>query len=197
MCGFEGATPRTHRQTNAVQCGIAEQPPGRRQQFGLLACDVPLVQIDEIMRLVVQQDRRVSAGHLLQPALQGAPALFEFSVLGGQRSRQLAQAHGVGPGHRFDERRKEIDLLVSVVMNGGGVEVTHQCDCGLLRLAVDTMLGQVDNEAAQGGALGFDAAVTCGEHFQWHFEAHGRRGVPGQVEKLCGRSALTHRTSRS
>jgi hypothetical protein len=83
-------------------------------------------------------------------------------------------------GQRFPQRRKQILLLVLVVMARGRVEVAQDRQGGLLRLRVGAVLLQMGGQSFQRVALLLHPAVAGGEHLQRHFKAHGGGMVAGQ-----------------
>ena len=73
------------------------------------------------------------------------------------------------------QQRKQVALLVVVVMHRGGVEVSQHCARGLLCLEVGAVFRQMRKEFFQGAALFGDAAVAGLKHLQRPVETRGRR----------------------
>jgi len=121
----------------------AQQALGHRQELGLFAGDVPLVQLNEPDHVVLGERRRLACRHLREHRAQRLPARFEFTVLGGQRRSELAQADRVRTRHGLDQRGEEIALLVIMMVSGRRVEVAHHCRGGFLRRPIRSVCGDM------------------------------------------------------
>lgn len=128
----------------------------------------------------------LARGQRQQGAAQRAPMGFERTVLLREPVDQFAQAHRVGAGHRFQQRRKQVLFLVRMVGYRSLVEVAQHRLRGLLRLRVGAVQGQVRQQACQRVALLGDALVAGGQHLQRHFEAGDRTVWAGQADRHHG-----------
>jgi hypothetical protein len=97
-------------------------------------------------------------------------------VIRQQRLRQGAHPRRFAGriGRERQQGRKQVLLLVGMVVLGGGIKVAHYRPCRLACGWVGAMRLQMGHQPQQGPALLLDSAVAGGQHFQRRFGAGGR-----------------------
>ena len=101
-------------------------------------------------------------------------------MLQRQRLREPQHRVAFGVVRRVPQRRKQVGLLVRMVVRRGLAEVAQN---GLGRFhgaAVRAVARQVPAQAPQRLALRLHAAVASRQHFQRHFGGGGVPGLTGQ-----------------
>src|ERR1051326_8476316 len=169
----------------AERCALIEREclPGERQHERRFFLDVSAIEPGKALHVLGGKQRVLAARNGVEPLAQPRPLQIHRRVVafqlvddgGDLRARRLAR---LAP-----QERKEVLVLVAMVLHAGGVEVAHHEARRFTRLGVAAVPRDVLCEAFERCELGVDAAVAGLEHLERLVEAWRERARDAVHEK--------------